>query len=54
MTDYGYLNGWNNTPEQVKKCREEQHPLKVENIGRCLNKYTCNICGYTYKIDSSD
>jgi len=54
MTNYGYVNGWKETPEQVKKCRELKHKIIEKNIGRCRNQYTCEICQYTYKVDSSD
>lgn len=30
------------------------HDMTITNIGRCLNRHTCKICGYTTDIDSSD
>ena len=54
MTNYGYANGWNETPEAIKKCRELKHKTVEKKLGRCLNQYTCDICKYTYKVDSSD
>lgn len=54
MTNYGYANGWAETPEQVEKCYKAGHKLLVKNIGRCLNQYTCETCGYYYKVDSGD
>lgn len=31
------------------------HPSwRSVNLGRCYNRYTCNECGYSYEIDSSD
>lgn len=30
------------------------HVFKVRNVGRCLNRYTCEHCGKSYEIDSSD
>ena len=54
MENLGYINGWVETPEQIKKCRRLEHNLVEKNIGRCLNEYTCPICKYSYKVDSSD
>lgn len=55
MKDLGYLNSWyNNPPEIVTKCRDLGHNLIWENSGRCLYQCTCEICGYTYKVDSGD
>lgn len=48
----GWANGWGNeTPEIVLKCTHRQ---KVERTGRCEHRHTCEICGYTYMVDSSD
>lgn len=53
--DYGYANGWTETPERVKKCPgAPKHPLEGKNEGRCLNRTTCPVCRYTYLVDSSD
>lgn len=30
------------------------HNYKKENVGRCLHKLTCSICGYEETVDSSD
>lgn len=30
------------------------HTYVDEKIGRCLNKYSCTKCGYSYMVDSSD
>lgn len=54
MTDLGYANGWGEAPEIVKQCKKEGHYVKSENLGNCLNMYTCEICKYKYKVDSSD
>lgn len=58
MKDLGYANGWIETPEIVKKCREQNNDFKHigyrRAIGRCLNEYGCERCGYKYLIDSSD
>ena len=58
MENLGYANGWQDTPEIVKK-RElrdagEKHQIWSRNEGRCLNAYGCETCGYEYRVDSSD
>lgn len=30
------------------------HDITLTNIGRCLNVYSCNKCGYESMVDSSD
>jgi len=47
----GWANGWTEIPEIVKNCTHKQ---KVEQTGRCEHRHTCEICGYTYMVDSSD
>ena len=54
LQDLGYCNGWKKTPEIINKCREKGHIGYAKNVGRCLNEYGCKVCGYFYKIDSSD
>ena len=51
LQDLGYANGWKDTPKIVKKC---QHVVESKSEGRCLTRYTCKACGYTYLVDSSD
>ena len=50
----GTANGWSETPEVVVKCRELGHSTVGKTVGRCLTRYTCHKCGYTYKVDSGD
>lgn len=52
--DFGYANGWKETPTEVVMCGELGHEIWIRNEGKCLNKYGCDICGYTYLVDSSD
>lgn len=40
--------------EAIRKCSKLKHRTKETNIGRCFNRYTCEICGFSYEIDSSD
>lgn len=54
MQNLGYVNGWDETPEIVKKCEEKNHKRDFKEIGSCKTKCICEECGYTYKIDSSD
>ena len=54
MENLGYRNGWPKTPDIVVNCREENHKIEVESLGRCLTKTTCKECGYFYKTDSGD
>jgi transposase-like protein len=54
MKDLGYANGWRKTPEEIEKCRELKHNIDYDMIGKSLTKYTCKICQYNYKVDSSD
>lgn len=52
--DFGWANGWAENPKLVQKCRRAHHLGKDERVGRCSTRYTCDICGYTYRVDSSD
>jgi len=59
MINLGWANNWKETPEVVLKCREQEHPEKGLTEGqadhvRCVSTSTCRLCGYTYKVDSSD
>lgn len=31
-----------------------EHDMSSENIGNCLNRYTCKVCGFSVTVDSSD
>jgi hypothetical protein len=31
-----------------------QHNMDRENVGNCMNRYTCKTCGFSEVIDSSD
>lgn len=54
MKDLGYANGWKDTPEIVKECKEKGHEREWRSVGRSVGEYTCKICGYTFRVDSSD
>jgi len=56
MMDLDYVNGWKETPKIVKTCNEKGHvkKFKPHSMFRCVTVVTCEVCGYTYKIDSSD
>jgi transposase-like protein len=38
----------------IRKCEKLKHSRRETNIGRCFNRYTCDKCGFSYEIDSSD
>ena len=49
----GYANSWgDNVPDIVKNCKHTKKHKKT--IERSVTSVTCEICGYTYKVDSSD
>jgi len=50
LKDFGYLNGYVQTPIEVERC---EHAKRGRKIGNCAYEYTCDICKITYKIDSS-
>lgn len=54
MKDLGIMNGWNETPPEYRACKEAGHEMIVENLGRCYNEYSCEICQIKYRVDSSD
>lgn len=47
--NYGDANGWKETPELIVKCPHQPTRRKISN---CYFQYTCEECGYTYKVDS--
>jgi hypothetical protein len=51
---FGYANGWKEVPPYIKKCEELGHKKYSKSVGRCLTECGCEICGYTYLVDSSD
>lgn len=52
--DYGYVNGWTETPEEVRECERKRHRMFTRAIGRCVTEYGCEICGFKFQVDSSD
>jgi hypothetical protein len=59
VKNLGWANGWSETPEIVKKCRELNHDVSDKSDApgvpyKCFtNTVRCDICGYYYKYDSS-
>lgn len=49
IIDYGDSNGWKITPCLIQECN---HTKKEEKLGKCYHRYTCEKCGFTYKVDS--
>jgi hypothetical protein len=57
MKDLGTANGWSENCEEkqlVQACWDKKHVQRSINLGRCYNKYVCDICQITYTVDSSD
>ena len=57
MSNLGWANGWNETPEIVVKCQELGHQKSSidRSHGRGAdNEVRCNTCGYVFHYDSSD
>lgn len=54
MKDLGYANGFGkNWPKVVKQCQAKFHRLSVEKTNnKCVVKYSCAKCDYSYKVDS--
>lgn len=52
--DYGYANGWTQTPALIAHCQHSNHRTVTERIGNCLHEVSCDECCYTYRYDSSD
>ena len=52
--DLGYANGWEKTPPIVEACKALGHVQGSRNEGNCLTRYGCDLCGFTYLVDSSD
>lgn len=53
LKSLGYANSWgDNVPDIVKNCKHTKKHNKT--IERNVMAVTCEICGYTYKVDSSD
>ena len=50
----GYANGWKTTPEIVKNCVNLGHKQWHRSSGRCVSEYGCEICKYSFSVDSSD
>ena len=53
IKNFGYANGWNNTPKEVKCCRDLGHTLEGRKIGNCVHEHYCPICKITWTVDSS-
>jgi hypothetical protein len=52
--DLGDANGWKNTPDIIEKCNKLGHKKSYSNIGKSYEEIKCGICGYVYRVDSSD
>ena len=58
VLDFGWTNGWEETPALIVKCQEAKHRPSDVDIGpphRGLEHVVrCDQCGYVYRYDSSD
>jgi len=52
--DYGYVNGWAETPEEVRECERKHHRMYSKPRGKCDTEYGCEICKFKFRVDSSD
>ena len=53
--NYGYMNGWSETPERVKQAwADPDNDIKESNVGRCLTEYRSEKYQFVYLVDSSD
>lgn len=53
--DYGYANGWLETPERVLLARQDpEAQLTSRNVGRCETEYICEKYKFKFRVDSSD
>jgi len=60
MKDLGCINSWYRNKEEEKEyeqirkdCYEKGHKETETKLGNCYHRMTCEICGYTYTVDSS-
>ena len=51
----GEANGWKQRPEAFEShCKTcDYGDYKIERIGYCYRRYTCQKCGIQYNADSS-
>ena len=54
MTDLGIINAWKEIPFIFIECAKLGHVKVSKKLGRCYHEYTCEICKFTYSVDSSD
>jgi predicted Zn-ribbon and HTH transcriptional regulator len=54
MKDLGTANGWQDTPVAYEQCHALKHTLKAEKLGAGLTEYSCEVCGFKFREDSSD
>lgn len=41
-------------PDKFEIRKFRKYPVVVTNLGRCYNSYSCEQCGCTWSVDSSD
>ena len=50
----GTANNWDVSPQIISICNDKKHTLTKEKIFSNLYKLTCQVCNYSYYIDSTD
>lgn len=57
LKNLGWMNSWKQDGTEYKlinECREKDHSTSnTSDNYRCVSSFTCEKCGYSYKIDSS-
>lgn len=49
--EYKYFLG---RPDKFEMRKDVRYNVVVTNLGRCYNRYTCQKCGCSWSVDSSD
>lgn len=52
--DFGCANGWIQNPPAYDECMAAKHVVRGKTVGRCLTRYSCDICRISFEFDSSD
>ena len=50
----GYANGWEEVPEEVIECNENDHEISHSYESNTVIVHLCEKCKFYYKVDSGD